>query len=91
MNGWLLLAACNLDDIPVQFYTKKPRVQDIKRRKPPRHNPLGTGRDISGFVCWKLLQFTAGKPATDCEFIYQGDTPPPEPEGGDQPKNEEGV
>ena len=62
MNGFLLIAACNFDDIPVaMFKTKSEAVRAAASAKPPKINPLETC-DITGFICWKILQFKNGKP-----------------------------
>jgi hypothetical protein len=69
MNGWLVLAICNLDDIPVQFCeTKDEAVRLASTLKPPEDNPLVTW-DLSDFIGAKVLEFRDGHPFGTAMFF----------------------
>lgn len=69
MNGFLLFAICNFDDIPIRFYEKKEMaIRAAERIKKPRSNPLGS-MDITGLIGAKVLEFRNGKPVGKADFF----------------------
>ena len=69
IDGYLLIAVCNFDDIPVQFFAhRSAAITAAKKLRPPRVNPLGT-YDITGFLGAKVLRFKNGKPVGRARFF----------------------
>jgi len=62
LTGFLVVAACNFDDIPLALYADQgTAIAHAKRLRAPRRNPLQSW-DITGFVAVKVLSFKDGKP-----------------------------
>jgi len=69
MNGFLLLSIHNFDDIPVEFFnTYEEAMIAAKTRPPAETNSLGS-LDITGFVCFKILEFRNNKPFGKVTFV----------------------
>jgi len=62
LTGFLVVAVCNFDDIPVALYADQATaIAHAKRLRKPRRNPLQSW-DITGFIAVKVLSFTDGRP-----------------------------
>jgi hypothetical protein len=69
IDGYLVLAVCNFDDIPIQFFMQRPEaVKAAKSLGPPSANPLGS-MGITGFLGAKVLRFKKGKPVGKTSFF----------------------
>lgn len=67
-NGYLVIAVCNFDDIPVQFFRSlRAATKAARSLAPPKVNPLGS-MDITGFIGAKVLPFKNGKPHGQATF-----------------------
>lgn len=62
VSGYLVIAVCNFDDIPVALFTLEAEaIAFAKRVRRPRRNPL-LSWDITGFIGVKVLAFRKGRP-----------------------------
>jgi hypothetical protein len=62
LTGFLVVAVCNFDDIPVALYADQATaIAHAKRLRKPRRNPLQSW-DITGFIAVKVLSFKNGRP-----------------------------
>ena len=62
LTGFLVVAMCNFDNIPIALYADKgTALEHAKRLRAPRRNPLRSW-DITGFVGVKVLAFKDGRP-----------------------------
>lgn len=62
LTGFLVVAVCNFDDIPVALYADQgAAIAHAKRLRAPRRNPLKSW-DITGFIGVKVLSFKDGWP-----------------------------
>lgn len=63
LSGYLVVAVCTLDDIPVALYAKKRQALVHARcvREEPQSNPLYSW-DITSFLGVKVLGFKDGRP-----------------------------
>ncbi len=62
LSGFLVVAVCNFDDIPVALYADQgTAIAHAKRLRAPRRNPLQSW-DITGFIGVKVLSFKDGRP-----------------------------
>lgn len=61
-SGYLVVAVCNFDDIPVALYADQgTAIAYAKRVRVPRRNPLESW-DITHFIGVKVLSFKDGRP-----------------------------
>ena len=62
LSGFLVVAVCNFDDIPVALYADQgTAIAHAQRLHAPRKNPLESW-DITGFIGVKVLSFKNGRP-----------------------------
>lgn len=62
LTGFLVVAVCNFDDIPVALYADHcTAIAHAKRLRAPRRNPLQSW-DITHFIGVKVLFFKNGRP-----------------------------
>lgn len=67
-SGFLVVAVCNFDDIPIGFYTKlKDAKKRAKQMRIPKSNPLQSW-DITEYLGNKILAFKNGKPTKLIEY-----------------------
>jgi len=74
ITGFLVVAVCNFDDIPVALYADEvAAIAHARRLRSPRTNPLQS-LDITGFIGVKVLSFKDGRPH---RLIFHEERPRP--------------
>lgn len=73
LTGYLVVAVCNFDDIPVGLFSdQRTALRYAKRVRPPKNNPLQSW-DITGFIGVKVLFFKNGRPR---KLVFHQERPP---------------